>query len=98
MKFPKVVGSILALFVVALCFAVSYGQQRIQVCEGGQCRIVELPQAKVDPPFEEQIIYEQVPSFPSEVRYVQSQSRTSSQRTGFLARVFRPLKVFRCRR
>ena len=98
MKFPKVLGSILALFVIALCFAVSYGQQRIQVCENGQCRIVELqPQAKVDPPIDQEIYFEPVPSFPSETRWTQTQ-RNTSQRTGFFQRLFRPLRALRCRR
>lgn len=97
---PKVLGSVVALFVIALCFAVSYGQQRVQICEGSQCDIVELPQAKVDPPFGEQIIYQEVPAFPNEVRYVQSQ-RTTQTRSGLLQRVFRPLRGLRglcCRR
>lgn len=96
---PKILGSILAVFVLAISFAVSYGQQRVEICETGNCPVmVEMPQAKIDSVVE--VVNGQLPAFPVETRYVQSQ-RTTTTRTGLLQRLFRPLSRLRglsCRR
>lgn len=95
--FPKALGSIVALFVVALCFAACYGQQQIRVCENGVCRIVQLPQAKVDPPFE--VPYQEVPAAPSEVYYEASSApRTNTTRQGLFKRLGSRLRELCCRR
>jgi hypothetical protein len=95
---PKTVGSIVALFVVAICFAACYGQQQIRVCEDGECPIVQLPAARVDPPAE--VIVSNVPAFPQVTYYETASPRTMTTRQGLFGRVrlFQRLKGICCRR
>lgn len=94
---PRVLGSVVALFTLAICFASCYGQQQVKICEGGQCRIVQLPQAKVDPPVE--IVVEDVPAFPQQTatRFVSQRTTTNRQGLFGRARLFQRLKGICCR-
>lgn len=93
---PKALGSIVALFVVALCFAACYGQQQIRVCENGVCRIVQLPQAKVDPPIE--VPVDNAPAFPTVTYYETSAPRTMTTRQGLFKRLGQRLRGLCCGR
>lgn len=94
---PKTVGSIVALFVLAICFAACYGQQQVRICENGVCRIVEVPQAKIEAPIEAPAV--STPAFPTMVyREATHAPRTTTNRQGLFQRLGSRLRGLGCRR